>query len=185
MKRFASFDKLTGLAFASLAAGWLVTGCVSNQPACRPPMDSQFRVTSGVDAQNLTVVANFALNSLLESGILDRTAHHPAVLGIGRYVNNTVQPFDSDLLTRQISVALLKMGKIVVAQQKQNTTDTTFEPTPDFVLSGKVVQMIQSIGNVGQSTFVFQFSLSDSNNLTVWAENKEITKITARKNLGL
>jgi len=180
MKRFAPSDMLTGLAFASLTAGWLVTGCVSNQ-LCNPPLNRGTRIIAEVDAQDLTVVADAAVESLLESGILDHAAHHPAVLGIGRYVNNTAQLFNSDVLSHQISVALVKTGKVVVDQRRQIPTATTFEPTPDFILSGKVTQMMQSTGNVEQaSTFVFQFSLSDSNNLTVWAENKEITKTIQR-----
>lgn len=143
-------------------------------------MNPQPRITLGVDAQDLMVVANAAVDSLLESGILDRTAHHPAVLGIGRYVNNTSRLFDTSSLTSEISGALLKSGKVVVAREELNTTDTRFEPTPDFILSGKVVQMIQRKGNVTQSTFVFHFSLADSNNLTVWEEDKEISKLTRR-----
>ena len=180
MKRYVTFDKLTGLVWVFLAAGWLVTGCASNQPGSQTSKNPQPRI----DAQDLSLVAEAAVNSLLASGILDRTTHHPSLLGIGRYLNNTAQCFDSEVLTRKISVTLIKMGKVVVVQSKQNTNDTVFEPTPDFILSGKVTQMIQSTGSKGQSAFVFQFSLSDSNHQIVWAENKEITK-TTRRNLGL
>lgn len=176
MKRYVSFDKLTGLALAFLAAGLLVTGCASNQPGSQSLKNLQPRI----DAQDLSLVTESAVNSLLDSGILDRTTHHPAVLGIGRYVNNTAQCFDSDVLTHRISIALLNAGKVVVAQSKQNKGDITFEPSPDFILSGKVTQMIQSTGSKGKSTFVFQFSIADSNNLTVWLEEKEITKIAQR-----
>ena len=176
MKRFEPFGKQTGFALAFLAACWLVTGCASNQPGSQTSKNPQPQI----DNQYLTIVAEAAVNSLLDSGILDRTAHHPAVLGIGRYVNNTGLCFDSDVLTHRISNALLKTGKVVVAQSKQNKGEITFEPTPDFILSGKVTQMIQSTGSKRKSTFVFQFSIADSNNLTVWVEEKEITKIAHR-----
>ena len=80
MKRYVSFDKLTGLALAFLAAGLLVTGCASNQPGSQSLKNLQPRI----DAQDLSLVTESAVNSLLDSGILDRTTHHPAVLGIGR-----------------------------------------------------------------------------------------------------
>ena len=172
MKRYVLFDKLTGLALAFLAAGLLVTGCASNQPGSQSPKDPEPRI----DAQDFSLVTESAVNSLLASDILDRTTHHPAVLGFGRYINNTSQLFDVEFLLHKISVALIKTGKVVVAQCKQNKSDITFEPTPDLILSGKVTQMIQSTGSKSKTTFVFQFSIADSNNLTVWVEEKEITK---------
>lgn len=135
--------------------------------------------------RDLTTAAAAAVQSLLESGVFDRAPHHPAVLGIGRFANATSHMFDASLLTGQISSLLVKTGKVVVSDLEQPATGSSSRS--DFTLSGSVHEIganrVESYGVTRQqTTYVFQFSLADSNNLIVWAENKEISRITTSPN---
>jgi PBP1b-binding outer membrane lipoprotein LpoB len=192
MTRFESVNKSECIAVAWFVAGLLLTGCAA-KPTCYPPSlgleHSQKPVTMGIDAQDFTVAANYAVASLLESGVFDRAPHHPAVLAVGKFFNETSQQLDTSLLPSQICAALLKTGKVVLPEKGQNAVDSLSHSDalsrPDFTLSGSVVETRERAWKITQSIYVFQFSLADSNSLTVWAENKEITKQAARHKPGL
>ena len=97
-------------------------------------------------------------SELLASGALGRVANPPAVLAISRIVNNTGQQIDIDLLTKKIRVALLQSGKAVTTttmglggtaedpmaqglqQENEFKSDVKSTRTPDFTLSGKIIQ---------------------------------------------
>jgi len=186
--RFEFQKKSACIAVAWFVAGLLLTGCAANQPPCTQFRDPQPQITLGVDAQDLMTTADAAVASLLESGVFDRGAHHPAVLSFGRFVNNTVQNIDMTLLTGQICATLVKTGKVAVAEKGHNAVDSSSRSDallpPDFTLSGSVVETRERSGGINQSTYTFQYSLADSNNLIIWAENKTINK-TTRRNPGL
>jgi len=143
---------------------------------------TQNPVTMRVDKQDLDTAANGAVQSLLASGVFDRVPHNPAVLSFGRIVNNTAQYIDMDLVTGAIRASLVKTGKVVVSGKGQNTLDTMpvtgSTSRPDFTLAGKLIETIDHTGNINQSSYVFQFSLADSNNLMVWEDEKTITKLS-------
>ena len=184
MRRSESLEKQTRIAYACLAAGLLLTGCATKHPTPNQTTPSHGDVTMGLDAQDLMVASDAAVPSLLESGIFDRATRRPAMLGIGRFENRTSGSFDMDLLTGQIRSALLETGKVVVVERGHNATDSSSQADalsrPDFTLSGKVIESRARTGSVNQSTYIFQFSLTDSNNLTVWAKEQEISKFTRR-----
>lgn len=143
---------------------------------------TQHPVAMRVDTQDIGTAANGAIQSLLASGVLDRVPHNPAVLSFGRIVNNTAQYIDMDLVTGAIRASLVKTGKVAVSGKGQNTLDTMpvtgSTSRPDFTLAGKLIETIDHTGNINQSSYVFQFSLADSNNLIVWEDEKKITKLS-------
>ena len=83
---------------------------------------TQNPVTIGVDAQDMTLLADAAVASLLESGILDRAPHQPAA-PVPRFVNNTSRQLDFTLLPSQISATLLKASNVVAAEKGHDALD--------------------------------------------------------------
>lgn len=132
----------------------------------------------GIDTEDFASQADQMIQSLLGSGVLDKAGHKPAVMVVGRIVNNTTRQLDTDLLTKNIRVALNKSGKA--------TTDVTGGALsdPDFTLSGKIVESRVRQGNIRQSTYTFQLSMSDQKGMAVWEEQKDITKQSERSATG-
>lgn len=178
------------------------TGCGTNAHYVQTG-GSQSVVTIGqINIQDYIQAANTMTSELLASGALDRVANPPAVLAISRIVNNTGQQIDTDLLTKKIRVALLQSGKALttttfglggkaedpMAQGLQQENDFKSDKsmrTPDFTLSGKIIQLAVKAGDTSQSTYSFQLSLTDAKNgLAVWEGEKEITKQGTRSSVG-
>ena len=161
-------------------------------------------VTVGqINIQDFIQAANTATSDLLAFGVLDKVATPPAVLAISRIVNNTGQQIDTDLLTKKIRVALLNSGKAQTTttmglggtsedpmakglqQEAEFKADQQNTRTPDFTLSGKIIETRAQSGGTHQSTFSFQLSLTDpKSGLAVWEGEKEITKQGTRSSVG-
>jgi hypothetical protein len=124
----------------------------------------------GIDTQDFAVKAEEMINSLKESSVLDKAPRKPAVLVVGRIVNETSRQFDTDLLAKKIRVALNKTGKAVTDVTGGAVND------PDFTLSGKIIDTYAHQGGKRQHAYTFQLSLSDPQGLAAWEDEKEITK---------
>lgn len=160
-------------------------------------------VTVGqINIQDFIQAANNLVAELLASGALDRVPNPPAILAMSRIVNSTGQQIDTDLLTKKIRVALLQSGKALtstivglggaedpLAENLQQAAASKAHKngtlTPDFSLSGKIIETRVRSGNVSQSTFSFQLSLTDKRGLAVWEGEKEITKQGSRPSVGV
>jgi penicillin-binding protein activator len=172
----------------------VAAGCATNAHYIQTG-GSQSVVTIGaINIQDYMQAANTMTSELLASGALDRVATPPAVLAISRIVNNTGQQIDTDLLTKKIRVAVLQSGKALTTTT-MGLGGTAEDPmakgfqqeirTPDFTLSGKIIQLAVKAGNTSQSTYSFQLSLTDSKTgLAVWEGEKEITKQGTRSSVG-
>jgi uncharacterized protein (TIGR02722 family) len=165
---------------------------------------SQSVVTIGaVNIQDFIQASDAMTGELLASGALDRVAKPPAVLAISRIVNSTGTQLDTDLLIKKIRVAVLQSGKAVTTttmglggtaedplakglqQENEFKSDAKNTRTPDFTLSGKIIQLAVKAGNTSQSTYSFQLSLTDAKTgLAVWEGEKEITKQGTRSSVG-
>lgn len=154
-----------------VVVAWVFRGCLAVTSANMAKM-AKTEAAMRVDTQDFAVKADEMIGTLVESSILDKAAHHPAVIAIGRIVNNTALSIDTDLLMKKIRVNLNKSGKAV--------TDTTGGTNDvDFNFSGRIVQPLNiRDGNKTQRTYVFQLSLTDNNGLAVWEEEKEVGKLT-------
>jgi uncharacterized protein (TIGR02722 family) len=156
-----------------------------------------------INIQDYIQAANDMTGNLLASGALDRVTTPPAILAISRIVNNTGQQIDTDLLTKKIRVAVLNSGKAMTTttvglggtaedplaqgfqQENEFKSDVKNTRTPDFTLSGKIIQLSARSGDTRQSTYSFQLSLTDSKTgLAVWEGEKEITKQGTRSSVG-
>jgi penicillin-binding protein activator len=196
--------KITLLFLAAAALPLLAAGCATRAHYIETGGHESVVTVNSINIQDFIQAANAATSDLLASGALDRVPNPPAVLAISRIVNNTGQQIDTDLLVKKIRVAVLNSGKAQTTTTLGLNKDAVEDPmakglkdeadfksdsqntrTPDFTLSGKIIQTIARDGNTSQSTFSFQLSLTDSKTgLAVWEGEKEITKQGGRPSVG-
>lgn len=181
-----------------------ITGCATT--------DAHYVATGGsqnivnidqINIQDYIQAAESASTDLIGSGALNRVANPPAVLAISRIVNNTGQQIDTDLLVKKIRVVVLQSGQAVTTttiglggkaedplakgmqQENEFMSDQKNTRLPDFTLSGKIIETRARAGNVRQSTYSFQLSLTDTKTgNAVWESEKEITKQGRRPSVG-
>jgi len=132
----------------------------------------------GISTEDFAAKADEMIQSLVESAVLDKAPKKPAVLVVGRIVNNTSRQYDTDLLAKKIRVALNKSGKAV--------TDTTGGALsdPDFTLSGKIIESAERYGNLRRVVHTFQLSLANPQGLAVWEDEKRIAKEGEKPAIG-
>jgi uncharacterized protein (TIGR02722 family) len=181
----------------------VVAGCATKAHYVQTGGRESVVTVGQINIQDYIQAANAATSDLLASGALDKVANPPAVLAISRIVNNTGQQIDTDLLTKKIRVALLNSGKAQTTttmglggtaedpmakglqQEAEFKNDQKTTRTPDFTLSGKIIETAVKAGNTSQSTYSFQLSLTDAKTgLAVWEGEKEITKQGTRSSVG-
>jgi hypothetical protein len=184
---------------------FLLAGCGS------PPNSAQYVDPNGprtivslnqIDIQDFSNAANAMVQDLLNSGVLEKAPAQPAVLAISRITNNTTQQFDTDMLTKNIRIALLQTGKVVTtttfganpedkmaqdAGNMQAFMNGQPQPTriPYYTLSGKIDINTAQAGDVYQRSYIFQLSLTEvSSGLAVWEGQKIITKQGQKAAIG-
>ena len=190
--------------FSLLAAlPFVIGGCATNAHYVETGGRENVVSVNQINIQDYIQAANAAVNDLLASGALDRVPNPPAVLAISRIVNNTGQQIDTDLLVKKIRVAVLNSGKAQTTttlglggtaedpmakglqQENEFKSDQKATRTPDFTLSGKIIETTARAGSTRQSTYSFQLSLTDSKTgLAIWEGEKEITKQGTRPAVG-
>jgi penicillin-binding protein activator len=190
------------LSLLAAALPFVVGGCTSAHYIQTGGRESVVTVGS-INIQDYIQAANSATSDLLASGALDKVSNPPAVIAISRIVNNTGEQIDTDLLTKKIRVALLNSGKAQTTttmglggtsedpmakglqQEAEFKADQQTTRTPNFTLSGKIIQLTAKSGSTSQSTYSFQLSLTDAKTgLAVWEGEKEITKQGTRSAVG-
>jgi uncharacterized protein (TIGR02722 family) len=192
------------LSVLSAALPFLGAGCAGTGAHYVQTGDQHNIVSLGqINIQDYIQAANDMTGKLLASGALDRVANPPAVLAISRIVNNTGQQIDTDLLTKKIRVSVLESGKALTTttlglggsaedpmakglqQENEFKNDVKTTRTPDFTLSGKIIELTARASNTRQTTYSFQLSLTDTKSgLAVWEGEKEITKQGTRSSVG-
>lgn len=188
---------------AASAAPLLITGCATANARYVETGGRETVVNVGqINVQDYNRAAEGAINKLLASGALDKVQNPPAIVAISRVVNNTGQHIDTDLLTKKIRVAMLQSGKALttttvgiggvaedplakgIQQESEFLADKKVTRSPDFSLSGKIIETRARAGNVRQSTFTFQLALTDNRGLALWEGEEEITKQGTRPAVG-
>ena len=180
----------------------LLAGCATDAHYVQTGGRENVVTVSGINIQDYIQAASASVTKLLAAGALDRVQNPPAVLAMSRIINNTGQQIDTDLLTKKIRVALLQSGKAVttttfglggqaedplakgIQQEQEFTSDQKTTRTPDFSLSGKIIETVARAGDTRQSTYRFQLSLTDKQGLAVWEDEEEITKQGSRASVG-
>jgi uncharacterized protein (TIGR02722 family) len=188
----------------------ILAGCSAIPPggaAYTDPTDSRTAVVSldKINVQDWDAASDQMIQSLLGSDILLHAPRMPAVLAVDRIVNKTTDAnLDTELLTKNIRIALNKSGKVLttttyglhaeskVAQDVQTRNDFLGsesphvpDHSPDYTLSGKVIEDNARAGDTRQITYVFQLSLTDTRSgLAVWEDQKVIQKTGHRAAVG-
>ena len=191
------FSLLVAVSVATLS-----TGC--GTPARRIETGGRDSITTvgKIDIQDFITAAEASVNKLLASGAIDRVPAPPAILAVSVVRNETGHQFDTDLLTKKIRVKLNTSGKALTTttmgvggkaedplakglqSEREFLEDKKVTRVPDFSLSGKILETRASAGNVKQSTFSFQLSLTDNRGLALWEGEEEITKQGSRSTVG-
>jgi PBP1b-binding outer membrane lipoprotein LpoB len=179
--------KTLGLCLALAAGSCFMTGCATtgSDTIVVNGSSSENLKDVGLNTQDFAYAGQEMVDSLLDppspqTCVLDKASQHPAIIAIGRIVNNTTLYIDTDQLMKKIRVNLNKGGKAV--------TDTTggVLNTVDYTFSGKIIQPDNvREGNKTQRTYIFQLSLTDNKGLAVWEDEKQVSKITKRGGFGL
>jgi uncharacterized protein (TIGR02722 family) len=188
-----------------LSAGAFAVTIGCEQPAKRIPETGSITTVGQIDIQDWNTAATDLSKSMINSGVLENSPRKPAVLAMSRIVNNTTQQVDIDLLTKSIRQTLLGTGKIVTtttfgsdsnvedpmarqikqAREQAEGKQPSIGDLPDYTLSGKLIEVRSTAGNMRQATYAFQLSLTDSRTgYAVWEGQKQITKQGSKSSVG-
>jgi uncharacterized protein (TIGR02722 family) len=203
MKKHASL-----LCSASLTAALLVLpACDSSAKRIDPGGTDTIVSLNKIDIQDWADAADTMIQSLIESGELDKAGTQPAVIAMSRIKNNTTEQIDVDMLTKKIRTALNKSGKARTTTtvglggkaedplakgegQRAEFFNDGDDPAvkqarPQFTLSGKIIEDRAKAGSTRQTSYIFQLSLTDvKNGLAVWEDEKTITKQGKKNAVG-
>ena len=193
-------------------AGALALGCQTGPDVTYlDPETTENKIVrvGSIDQQDWGSAASRMTQSLLRSGVLDQrdNAEEPHVIMIGRIRNKTSEHIDIDLLVKKMRTAIQRSGKALTTTavraggaedqaaletRRQLRGDDEFEQdtipgkgtlqAPDYSLSGKIIESVARAGNVTQSTFTFQLSLTEiKTGLAMWEDEYEIVKQGTKK----
>ena len=162
-----------------------------------------------INFKDWQIAAEKGINSLLESGVLNRNDGRKTILMVSTVKNSTNEHIDTRILTDKIRYALLRSGKALTTtaiggngpddrasrQVRDLDQDDMFNQStvkkagtaiaPDMSLSGEIVQQQASSGRVRESYFFFHMALTDlETGLAIWEENVEIAKQAKRPVFG-
>ena len=104
-------NAIVGLAAAAAAA--LLAGCATPTTRIDTRNDNGPQV-AGLDYRDVEEAAGAMLQSLFRSGRLDRADGQAYVMTVGKVKNDTMQRFDTDILTSYITEELMNSGKVMV-----------------------------------------------------------------------
>lgn len=111
---------------------------------------------------------------------------------VGRIVNRTSTAVDTDLLTRQISIALLKTGKVATVSDDAETEELArYEAKrqgkmlalPKLTMTGKIIEDRESNRELREVTYVFFLEVNYLGK-AVWQGQKQIAKQQEKSGLG-
>ena len=130
---------LMGLALAALVAG-----CTT--PTTRIDMRNDLGpAVAGLDYRDVQLAASQLMQSLFRSGRLDRGDGQLYVMTVGKVKNDTMQRFDTDILTSYITEELMNSGKVMVTSAMAAGADNR-----DEMING--VRSVRGNGEFNQNT---------------------------------
>lgn len=179
----------------------LLTACAPSVKRIDATGNEGLVTVDEVDFKDWQIAAEKGINSLLESGALNRADGRKSILMISTVKNSTSQHINTRILTDKIRQALLRSGKALTTtavggngpddaaskQVRRLEEDDMFNQStvqkrgtaiaPDMSLSGEIVQQQTSQGRMRESYFFFHMALTDlATGLAVWEDNVEIAK---------
>ncbi|MHB9139635.1 MAG: penicillin-binding protein activator LpoB [Victivallaceae bacterium] len=184
-----------------LSMGLFIAGCGSEPERIDPQGNKGVTTTDDINFKDWQIAAEKAVNSMLESGVLNRTDGRKTVLMVNMVKNSTNQHVNTRILTDKIRLAVLKSGKAITSTAvglpgaedasskavREIKNDPMFDQTtvqkdgtaiaPDMSLYGEIVQQQAASGRTYESYFFFHLTLTNlKTGLAEWEENVEIAK---------
>jgi penicillin-binding protein activator len=203
--------KTISLVSLSLAAATLFTfsGCSAKGGAGMVGYDSNVKygdakavetLTADFGSTDLQSTAETMTQSLLESRYISKTHQTPKVRL--RTINNlTYEHIDTKAITDKIRIKLLKSGQVRFLADKANLDEVhderTFTTTAttktnlsamtdaDYIITGNVRSIKKADGKVQDVYYNISMELVDpKSGEIVWADEKEIRKVTSKPSVG-
>lgn len=176
---------LRALYAASVAA--IFAGCASTQ-VVRPGEDSGHAIMA-LDYRDFDVAAEEALTSIKEEGVVSKPDGGRYVVYVGRVINKTTQKFETTQLTKSVTIALRKSGKVVVTLVPPIEDGEEQEVQgipPELVLTGKVSERnMQYSGSKKQTEYLLELELTDPRTkLVFWEGQSPIIKRGSAKSVN-
>ncbi len=162
--------------------------------------------TMGLSSIDFERAASDAVQSLLETGAVDRNDGKKNIMVISSVLNDTMQRIDTDQLVKKIRIELLRSGKVYTttaiglngAEDKMNNVINELKQSkrvdrstlvkqklaaPNMSLSGKIIQRNNRVNSGEQLVeYYFQLTLTDlSNGLGIWEGETPIRKLGSAK----
>jgi len=167
--------------------------------------------TSQIDIQDVQDASATMIESLLRSGLFQQFAAangRPPILLFkdGAIVNDTTTRLPMPLLTGDIKAELVNSGVVQLAttyvgvsgraqdrdaaaharKQALRNQSAGSDATPDFSLTGTIVEHSSRAGNTHQLDVQFQMTLTNwSNSLAQWTDTKKVSKQGDKAAVGL
>ena len=183
--------------FAIPCAALLLAGCGTQSTYVDPAGSKLVTNVGQANIQDFAQAADSMVQSLIDNLINQGKLHsgmadQPALLAISRITNQTGQHFDTDILIKKIRIALLRTGKVQTstvlglggAEDPLAAENLKTTRLADYTLSGKIMQERARAGDVRQSAFIFQLTLSSPAGIAVWEEEKTIVKQGTQPSVG-
>ena len=184
-----------------LGMGLFIAGCGSAPERIDPQGNKGVTTVDDINFKDWQIAAEKAVNSMLESGVLNRADGRKTVLMINMVTNSTTQHVDTRILTDKIRLAVLKSGKAITTTavglpgsedaSTKAVRDIKFDPmfdqstvqkdgtaiAPDMSIHGEIIQQQAASGRTYESYFFFHLTLTNlKTGLAEWEENVEIAK---------
>ena len=183
--------KITAIT-ALAAAAFLMQGCGSSNATYVDSGGSRTLISANkINMADWNQAASALVNDMLTSGVLEKF-ERPVVMKVSRIVNRTSESVDTDLLTKQITIALNNSGNVLVVsddpytQELAQTDPFTKEGQalrPKITMTGKIIEDRESIGNTREVTYVFMLSIN-SGGVAIWEGQKQIAKQQEKSSWG-
>ena len=199
---------VTSLVLAALVLFFL-GGCAQKTENIDMANDNG-QAVMGLDYRDFQQAASESVESMLQSGAVNKRDGGRYVLAVSRIVNDTMQRIDTDQLIKKIRVDLLRSGRVVVttavgadgpednmafqARELRNSDEFNQDTVakkgqmiaPELSLSGKIIQRNVRVNKKTQQVeYYFQLTLTDINTgLAFWEGETVIGKRGSSKNVA-
>jgi uncharacterized protein (TIGR02722 family) len=196
---------MSKMKYLTLALPFILGACAPMQTSLIDPRADRSAIGMGLDSRDFDQAASKVVKDMLKSGALDKPQGGRYVMVMSRVSNDTMQRIDTDLLIKNIRVALLNSGKVVFttaivnsargaednmsmqvrqlrASQEFNQANVARQGqmvAPELSLSGKFLQNNNRLGDGSQRVdYSFQLTLTDlRTGLAFWEGNEPISKL--------
>lgn len=200
-----SILSLIGITTAAL----LISGCGTPAHRIDPTGNRGITTVDDINFKDWQIAAEKGINSMLQSGVLNRPDGRKTILMISTVRNSTSQHINTRILTDKIRQAVLRSGKALTTtavggngpddkatrQVRELENDDMFNQAtvqkrgtaiaPDMSLAGEIVQQRTRAGRMRESYFFIHMTLTDlKTGLAVWEDNVEIAKQGTKPAVG-